>query len=56
MFADVAAGHLIGDALITKAFQKPIECLGRITISDSIEDPGSLNIGPDIVKKRQRSR
>ena len=55
MFADVAAGDLIGDALITEGVQKPVENLGCISMGDGIEDIGFLHINADVIKKSQRA-
>jgi len=56
MLPNIASGDLVGDALIAKRVQKPVENLRRVMISDGIEDTGFLYIGSDVIKKRQRSR
>jgi hypothetical protein len=39
---NVAAGNPIGDTLIAKRVQKPVEYLGRVAISDGLKDTGFL--------------
>src|ERR1035437_2263395 len=56
MFADVAAGHLIGNTLIAERSQQPIEYLGRVALGNGFKDTGFLNISADVIKERQRSR
>jgi hypothetical protein len=53
---NVASGDLVRNALITERVQEPVENLGRVTISDRIEDAGLPYIGSEIIKKRQRAR
>jgi hypothetical protein len=53
MFTDIAAGHLIGDALVAERAQKPVKYLGRVALGNSFKDTGFLNISADIVQKRQ---
>jgi hypothetical protein len=55
MFADVAAGHLIGNTLIAERSQQPIEYLGRVALGNGFKDTGFLNISADVIKERQRA-
>ena len=55
MFSNIAASDLIGDALIAKGVQKPIEYLGCVTNSDGLKDTGLQHISAVIIKKRQRA-
>ena len=55
MFTDVAAGNLIGDALVVERPQQPVEYLGRVTISNGLKDTGFPSISADVIKKCQRT-
>ena len=53
MLANVAAGDLIRDALMTERVQQPVEYFGRVALGDGIEDTGFQGISADIIEKRQ---
>jgi hypothetical protein len=51
----LAAGYLIGDALVAERTQQPFEYLGRVTISNGLKDTGFPSISADVIKKCQRT-
>ena len=55
MFSNVAASHLVGDALIAERAQQPIEYLRRVTNVNGLNDTGLLNVSADIIQKSQRT-
>lgn len=56
MFSNIAAGDLVGNALIAEGVQKPIEYLGRVTNSDGLKDTGFQRVSSNVIEKRQQSR
>ena len=56
MFSNVAASHLVGDALIAERAEKPIKNSRCIALGNCLNYPGRLHINANIIKKRQRSR
>ena len=53
MLANVAAGDLVRDALMTERVQQPVEYFGRVPIDDGLKDTGFQGISADIIEKRQ---
>ena len=56
MFSNVAASHLVGDALIAERAEKPIRNSRCVVIGDGLNDTGFPNVSPDVIEKCQRSR
>jgi hypothetical protein len=56
MSSNVAASHLVGDALIAERAEKPIKDSRCVALGNCVQDPGRLHINANIIKKCQRSR
>jgi hypothetical protein len=56
MFPNVAAGDLVGDALIAERAEKPIKNSRCVALGNRVNYPDRLHINANIIKKCQRSR